>query len=190
MTARFYYRAQRAQKLVTIPAAESCSVLCLLWVSFILQKEESVKSGQDWLHALGVITHWNNGENECQTQGEEGRGERHTDLSLVFKRKGKKRAHERKKSNGIVLRVINRGIRLLFHLMQNKMSYSFSCVFGELSRTRGQMCSRGTLCQTLPGHLFVHSFLKQSTFLLRVCQMSLLPFSTGMTLRGLMAGDL
>ena len=54
-----------------------------------------------------------------------------------LKERGKNRAHERKKSNGIVLRVINRGIRLLFHLMQNKMSYSFNCVFGELSRTRG-----------------------------------------------------
>lgn len=77
------------------------------------------------------------GKTSAKPRGRRGGGDATQTSVWYLKERGKNRAHERKKSNGIVLRVINRGIRLLFHLMQNKMSYSFNCVFGELSRTRG-----------------------------------------------------
>lgn len=53
------------------------------------------------------------GKMSAKPMGSRGGGRQHTDLNSEFKRKGELRRNERKKSNGIVLRIFTRGFRLL-----------------------------------------------------------------------------
>lgn len=83
----FYYREKRAWILVTIPKAEGCRVFALVPFYSV----ESVKGWQDWLRALGDITHWDNGEKWAPYLWGGGEGENTTDLC------GRTENHQKKK---------------------------------------------------------------------------------------------
>lgn len=76
----------------------------------------------------------NNGESECQTYGEERRGETpHRPRLRVLKKGGK--IEPMKESKAVVLSFgsLLGGSGCLFYLMQNKISCNSNCIFGELT---------------------------------------------------------